>query len=105
MIRRVWHGWTAAAQADAYERLLRERIFPGIRARGLAGLRGLECWRRRTDGGEVEFVTVMAFDGMEAVAEFTGGDPARSVVPEAARALLARFDERSVHYESVIAEE
>lgn len=40
MIRRMWHGWTAAADADAYERLLREHIFPGIVARGVAGLRG-----------------------------------------------------------------
>lgn len=40
MIRRMWHGWTAAADAAAYERLLREHIFPGIVARGVAGLRG-----------------------------------------------------------------
>jgi len=27
MIVRQWHGWTAPAHADAYERLLREEIF------------------------------------------------------------------------------
>jgi hypothetical protein len=34
-----------------------------------------------------------------AVAAFTGGDPAQSVVPPAARRLLARFDEHWQHYE------
>ena len=30
MIVRQWHGWTAPAHADTYERLLREEIFRGI---------------------------------------------------------------------------
>lgn len=102
MIRRIWHGWTTPANADAYEQLLRERIFPGIAARGVAGLQGLEAWRQQA-GDEVEFVTVMSFDGPGAVAEFTGGDPERSVVPEAARRLLVRFDEHSRHYGLVVA--
>lgn len=101
MIRRLWHGWTTPANADAYERLLREQIFPGITARGIPGLRGLEAWRS-PEGTEISFVTVMSFDDPGAVAEFTGGDPARSVVPAAARALLSRFDEHSRHYELVI---
>lgn len=101
MIRRMWHGWTTRANADAYERLLREQIFPGIAARGIAGLYGLEAWRRQV-GQEIEFVTVMSFDDSRAVAEFTGGDPERSVVPEDARKLLTRFDAHSQHYELVI---
>ncbi|MEV0093243.1 antibiotic biosynthesis monooxygenase [Streptomyces sp. NPDC050738] len=102
MMRRLWHGWTTPENADAYERLLREEIFPGILARKIAGLRDLEAWRRPGDEGEVEFVTVMAFDDERAVAEFTGGDPAQSVVPAAARKVLKRFDEHSLHYERVI---
>ncbi|OEU85610.1 antibiotic biosynthesis monooxygenase [Streptomyces abyssalis] len=102
MIRRIWHGWTTPANADAYERLLRERILPGIVARGIAGLHGLEAWRHQV-GEEIEFVTVMSFDDLQAVAEFTGGDPGRSVVPGAARRLLARFDEHSQHYDLVAA--
>jgi hypothetical protein len=31
MICRIWHGWTALANADAYERLLRTEIFAGSR--------------------------------------------------------------------------
>ncbi|PXY19680.1 antibiotic biosynthesis monooxygenase [Prauserella muralis] len=98
MIRRIWHGWTTQANADAYERLLLGHIFPGIVARRIAGLHGLEAWRRAA-GDEVEFVTVMSFADHGAVAEFTGGEPEQSVVPAEARRLLARFDEHSAHYE------
>lgn len=102
MMKRMWHGWTTPENADAYQKLLEEQIFPGILARDIAGLRGLEAWRREV-GEEVEFITVMTFESTAAVAEFTGGDPARSVVPEAARKVLARFDEHSQHYDLVIA--
>jgi hypothetical protein len=40
----------------------------------------------------------MTFDDRDAIATFTGGDPTRSVVPDEARRLLARFDEHSQHY-------
>ena len=33
MISRVWHGWTALANADAYESLLKSEIFVGIKNR------------------------------------------------------------------------
>ena len=101
MIRRTWHGWTGSADADEYERLLREEIFPGIRARDVTGLRGLEAWRRE-EGDDVEFLTVMTFDDEAAIVEFTGGDPEQSVVPDAARGVLKRFDEHSRHYEPII---
>jgi len=98
MIVRLWHGWTTAANADAYERLLRTEIFTGIAAKGIAGYHGIELLRR--DGGaEVEFITLMRFESIEAVRRFAGEDHERAVVPAAARALLVRFDERSAHYE------
>jgi antibiotic biosynthesis monooxygenase (ABM) superfamily enzyme len=98
MICRIWHGWTTPANADAYERLLREEVFAGIAARAIAGFRGIELLRR-TAGNEIEFVTIMWFDAIEAVRAFAGTDYERAVVPPAARAILARFDERSAHYE------
>jgi len=97
MICRIWHGWTTPANADSYERLLREEIFGGIERRGLAGFRGIDLLRREA-GGETEFVTLMWFDSLEAVAAFAGDDYEVAVVPPAARALLARFDARSAHY-------
>ena len=98
MIGRVWHGWTAPGNADAYEALLRSTIFPGIVARKVAGFRRIELFRR-ADGDEVEFVTIMWFDTFDAVKAFAGEDHETAVVPVAARALLKRFDARSAHYE------
>ncbi len=98
MISRVWNGWTTPANADEYERLLKEVIFPKIRAKGVSGYRGIRLSRREVEG-EVEFQTVMWFDSMEAVRAFAGDDPERAYVPPEARAVLSRFDERSRHYE------
>lgn len=98
MICRVWHGWTGPTNAEAYEQLLREEIFTGIAARRLSGYHGIELLRRPV-GEEVEFVTMMWFDTMEAVRAFAGDDYERAVVPHAARGLLTRFDELSAHYE------
>lgn len=98
MISRVWHGWTTPANAHAYESLLKSEIFIGIRNRQMAGYRGIHLLRRNM-GDEVEFVTVMWFDSMEAVRTFAGEDFEVAVVPPKARALLSRFDERSQHYE------
>jgi uncharacterized damage-inducible protein DinB len=100
MICRIWHGWTSAANADAYETLLRTEIFAGIRQRDIAGFRGIDLVRR--DGPtECEFVTIMWFDDLDAVRAFAGADYETAVVPPAARAVLARFDARSAHYSVV----
>lgn len=98
MISRVWHGWTSPANAQAYESLLKSEIFVGIRNRRIGGYRGIQLFRRAL-GDEVEFVTVMWFDSIEAVRAFAGEDYETAVVPPQARALLSRFDERSQHYE------
>ena len=60
MIARVWHGWTAPGNAEAYETLLKTEIFPGIFAKNVPGFEGLELYRRDL-GQEVEFVTTMRF--------------------------------------------
>jgi hypothetical protein len=54
---------------------------------------------RRHASYEVEFVTIMVFDSLDAVREFAGEDYEAAVVPEKARAVLSRFDARSQHYE------
>ncbi len=98
MISRLWHGWTTPANADSYEALIRSTIFPGILGRKIEGLRRLEL-HRRPRGDEVEFVTVMWFESWDAVRAFAGPDWEVSVVPPAARAVLARFDAKAQHYE------
>ena len=98
MISRIWHGTTRAGDADAYEALLHDEVITGIEGRAIAGFREIQVFRRDV-GDVVEFVTVMWFDSWDAVRTFAGDDPEASVVPPAARALLARFDDRSQHYE------
>ncbi len=100
MVSRIWHGWTGTENADAYEKLLREEIFTGIAERAIRGYRGIHLLRRDSEIG-VEFVTIMWFDSLDAVAEFAGSDYEVAVVPPAARKLLSRFDQRSTHYEVI----
>jgi heme-degrading monooxygenase HmoA len=98
MICRVWHGWTAPENADAYEALLRSEVFHAIAGRGIPGYHGIELLRR-PDKDRVEFVTLMWFDSIESVRAFAGADYELAVVPPKARALLLGFDVRSAHYE------
>ena len=99
MITRIWHGWTTPANAGAYQELLRTKILPGIRAKGVC--RGVSLLRRAA-GEEVEFITVLTFDSLETIRAFAGPDYEVAVVPPEARRLLARFDERSQHYDTII---
>lgn len=99
MVERLWHGWTTPDNADRYEVLLRTEIFPGIAARGVPGYRGIRLLRRSLPSGEVEFLTIMSFDTWDAVRLFAGDEYERAYVPASARAVLARYDERSAHYE------
>lgn len=98
MISRIWHGWTTHQNADKYEALLKEEIFAGIQNRHISGFKGIQLLRRQA-GEETEFITIMTFDSLEAVQEFAGYDYEQAVVPDQARAILSRFDQRSQHYE------
>ena len=99
MISRLWHGWTKRGNANAYEELLRSEILPGIHR--VAGFKGASVLRRDAKD-EVEFVTLTMFDSMEAVKEFAGDDYEVAVILPEARKLLARYDARSAHYETVL---
>jgi heme-degrading monooxygenase HmoA len=84
--------------ADKYEALLKEEIFVGIQQRQIRGFKGIQLLRRKV-GDEVEFVTIMTFDSLDAVREFAGEDYQAAFVPQKAREVLSHFDERSKHYE------
>ena len=96
MIARIWHGWTKPEDANAYEELLRTEIFPAIVARKIKGYRGAELFVRN-DGKEVEFVTLLRFDSMDAVKEFAGSEASKPVIFPKAEALIARMD-HARHY-------
>ena len=72
MILRMWTGWTARRNGDAYERYLREELFPRLQAEiGDRGYRGYQILRRDTDE-ESEFITLVWFDALECVTAFAG---------------------------------
>ncbi|MGL4610053.1 MAG: antibiotic biosynthesis monooxygenase [Trueperaceae bacterium] len=98
MIMRVWHGWTTLSNADTYETLLREEIIVDIKHKHIKGFRAIQLLRK-TLKNEIEFVTIMTFDSLEAVRLFAGEDDEVAVVPAKARAVLSRFDAKSQHYE------
>jgi heme-degrading monooxygenase HmoA len=98
MISRIWHGWTTKENADIYENLLRNEIFVGIKNRNIKGFIDIQMLRRNLND-EVEFITIMRFNSIDAVKEFAGEDYEAAVVPPKARAVLKSFDNRSQHYE------
>ena len=92
-IKRVWHGWTTPENAEKYQNLLHNEVFPGIEAKNITGYQGIELFRRDLDD-EVEFVTIMTFDSLQNVIDFQGEDYTRCYVPDAAQ----RWDQVSAHY-------
>jgi antibiotic biosynthesis monooxygenase (ABM) superfamily enzyme len=104
MILRYWRGWTTPQNADSYQKIVSEQVLPGIAARQLDGYHGAYLLRRDLDH-EVEFATVMIFDSLDNVRAFAGDDYETACVPPAARAVLARFDEKSAHYTALFTPE
>jgi len=100
MIARHWTGATRRMDADAYERLLREVVFPQLGR--IAGYRGGYVLRR-DNGDEVEFVVVNLFESVDAVRAFAGPDYETAVFEPEAKRLLARAEPRALHYEVCVA--
>jgi heme-degrading monooxygenase HmoA len=98
MILRIWHGWTKPEDATNCETLIRQEITQGIPARQLTGYRGAQLLRKRT-ATEVELVTMMWFDSLDAVHAFAGAEYDAAVIAPKVRPLLSRFDNTVEHYE------
>jgi len=99
-IKRIWHGWTTLENADAYECIVQEQVFPGIEAKNIAGYRSIELLRR-TAGDEVEFVTIMTFDNLQNVIDFQGENYEKCYVPDVAQAVLKRWDQTTLHFDAI----
>jgi heme-degrading monooxygenase HmoA len=98
MITRMWRGWTAATDADAYERFLCADLFPEVAS--LPGFLGARILRRPF-GDEEEFVTLTVFESLDAVRAFAGEDYETPVIEPEAQRLLSRYEARAVHYTTV----
>lgn len=96
MIARIWHGSTRPEHADAYEAMLKPELLPNVgKVKGYKGSYLL----RRNQKDEVEFITIMLWDSIDAIRNFVGPDYETSVIPEERRKYLCRHDAKAAHYE------
>jgi len=95
MITRLWRGWTARENAEAYQRFLLSELFPSMR--GIPGFRDADVLRRE-DGDEVAFVTLTRFDSLDAIRAFAGDDYETPVIEPTAKGLLSHYESRAQHY-------
>ena len=96
MLARLWRGYTKPEHADAYEAMLKPELLPGISK--MEGYKGSYLLRRAA-GDEVEFVTFMLWDSIDAIRAVAGPDYEKAVVPEERRKYLIRWDARSTHFD------
>ena len=96
MIARVWHGYTTPEHADAYEAMLKPEPLPGLGK--VKGYRGSYVLRRNA-GAEIEFITILLWDSLDAIRAVAGADYETAVIPEERRKHLSRCDAKAAHYE------
>ena len=98
MIARVWHGFTKPEHAEAYESLLKPELLPGLsKVKGYLGSYLL----RRNVGDEVEFITVIHWESIDAIRAIAGPDYETAVVPRERRQFLSHYDAKAAHYQIV----
>jgi heme-degrading monooxygenase HmoA len=96
VIARVWHGFTKPEHADAYEAMLKPELLPGIgKVKGYMGSYLL----RRNVGDEVEFITIIHWESIDAIREVAGADYETAVIPEERRKYLSHYDAKAAHYD------
>lgn len=96
MIARIWRGYTSLEQADRYEAMLKPELLPGLGQ--ASGYIGSYLLRRQKDN-EVEFITVILWDSLDAIRAVAGEDYETAIVPEARLQYLSRYDEKAAHFE------
>ena len=96
MIARVWHGYTKPEHADAYEAMLKPELLPGISK--VKGYKGSYLLRRNA-GADVEFITIILWESIDAIRAVAGADYETAVIPPERRKYLARYDAKASHYE------
>lgn len=95
MIIRVWRGRTSTANADGYERFLKEMAYPDYGE--VPGNRGWILLRRSASDA-VEFMFVSFWDS---IAEYTEDDPERPKYYPQDRAALLELPQGVEHYQVV----
>ena len=96
MIARIWRGYTKPEDADAYESMLKPELLPDVSK--VVGFKGSYLLRKE-DGEEVEFVTVMLWESIDAIRAVAGADFETAVIPEERLRYLSHYDRKASHYE------
>lgn len=98
MVARIWRGYTKPEHADAYESMLKPELLPGISK--VAGYRGSYLLRKQS-GDEVEFVTIILWDSIDAIRAVAGPDFENAVIPQERKQYLSHYDQSAAHFEVV----
>ena len=101
MIARIWYGWTNRDNAEKYAKLLREEVLLEIAQRAIPGYKGAELFVHEAENDEMEFITLLRFETLDAVKVFAGKQYETPVIPPECKRLLKRHSERSRHYRIV----
>lgn len=96
MIARIWHGYTATEHADSYEAMLKPELLPGMNK--IPGYKG-GIVLRRVLGDEIEFITIMVWESIEALQAVAGPNYTAAIIPQDRLQFLSRYDTQSAHYE------
>ena len=99
MIARIWYGWTTRENAGKYEKLMREEVLLEIAKRSIPGYKGAEILIRDAGNDEMEFITILRFDTLDAVKLFAGKNHELPVIPPECKKMLKRHSEKSRHYQ------
>ena len=88
MIARIWRGWTARGDAEAYVQYMEEIAAPD--SLGTPGNRGFSVLHR-ADGDREEFLTISLWESLDVIHAFAGEDIEKAVFyPEDDRYLVER---------------
>jgi heme-degrading monooxygenase HmoA len=88
VIARIWRGWTACDDAEAYVRYMEEIAAPD--SLGKPGNCGSSVLHRQ-DGDREEFLTISLWESLDVIRAFAGDDIERAVFyPEDDRYLVER---------------
>lgn len=98
MIARQWRAWAVPPNDARSVEHFETAVVPHLRE--IPGCLGAQLLRHQVEG-EVELIAISYYESLEAVRAFAGHDLERAVVEPAARAVLARFDERCTHFEVI----
>jgi heme-degrading monooxygenase HmoA len=95
MVSRHWTGVTKPGKAPDYITHLKKDTFPQLLS--IAGFVRASILQRDLPEGS-EFLIITDWENIEAIQAFAGAETDTAVVPQAARGLMLRFDEKVRHY-------